>query len=83
MKEVIEWKRARRDESMTSNRRTFESRCKRYRVIECVGKFSGMGTTWYAMFGDMTISRHSRKAPAIRACQRHLNPPKKRKRKKK
>lgn len=80
----IDWKRARRDETDLAHRRTWESRDKQYRVIESVGKFTEMGTHWYGILmvphqHILYVGRSERQA--YMACERHLNPPKKRKKK--
>jgi len=81
---MIEWKRARRDETDLAHRRIWQSRCGRYEVVESVGKFTDMGTMYYAILLPCTIiSRHRFRNPAENACERHANPPKPRKRRKK
>lgn len=70
----LDWKRARRDETMTSKRRTWESRCKRYKVQESVSKF-GMPTTYFAVHngpdGEEIIKRHKKRGPAEKSCEKH------------
>lgn len=68
----MEWKRAVRDETALSNRRTWASRCGHYKVQESVGKFSGMLTVYYALFDGTILSRHQKREPAEKACQKHV-----------
>ena len=77
---TLDWLRAKRDETELSKRRTWESKCRRYKVQECVGKFTDMGTYFYALTGPTLISRHRKKGAAERACEKHLRTPVKRKR---
>ena len=72
-KEKLDWLRAKRDDTELSKRRTFESRCRRYKVQECTGKFTGMGVTVYAVTGTTLISKHKKIGPAKAACQKHFN----------
>lgn len=69
---LLSWMRAKRDETECARRRTWESRCRVYTVIESVGKFSGMGTTYYALSGDEIIGRHRKRVPAERTCESHM-----------
>lgn len=80
----IDWKRAVRDETDLANRRLWNSRCGNYRIVESVGKLVEMGTHWYGILmvphqHILYVGRSERQA--YLACERHLNPPKKRKKK--
>lgn len=75
LKPVLEWKRAKRDETDVAERRTWESRCGLYKVQESVGKLIDMGTRYYAMgtdrYGWRIISQHRKRTPAETACEKH------------
>ncbi len=72
---VLAWKRAKRDETDVAKRRTWESRCFRYKVQESVGKLVEMGTSYYALVADeygwRILSRHRKRKPAETACEKH------------
>lgn len=72
---VLEWKRAKRDETDVAKRRTWESRCFRYKVQESVGKLVEMGTIYYALaadkYGFRILSLHRKRKPAEMACEKH------------
>lgn len=72
----LEWKRAKKDETTCAHRRTWESRCGHYIVQESVGKFSEMGTTYYAMHDDcgrgwFIVGRHRNRNSAEMACEKY------------
>ena len=69
---ALEWMRAKKDETELSKRRTWESRCRQYKVQECAGKFAEMGTVVYAIANDgpRIISRHIRRSAAEKACEK-------------
>jgi hypothetical protein len=67
----LEWLRAKKDETNTSTRRTWETRCRRYKVQESIGKFTGMGTTYYALVQGAILSTHKKKSTAEDACEAH------------
>jgi len=46
MKVAIEWKRGRRGENYTADTMTYESRCRKFRLVRRTGKFDG-GQVWY------------------------------------
>jgi len=73
-KQKLDWMRAQKDETPCAKRRTWRSRCGLYKIVESVGKLPGMGTRYYAVNiagGESIISRHSKRGPAERACQKH------------
>ncbi len=77
-KVVIEWKRAKKDETDCAFRRTWVSRCGRYSVVESISKFTDGGDIYYALRalpndGWMIISRHRRRGPAEKACEKYDN----------
>jgi hypothetical protein len=83
--DLIDWMRAKRDQTDLANRRIWQSRCRTYKVIESVGKFEEMGTHWYGILcgeGEsiLYVGRSWRQAYA--ACDRHHSPPEPKKRKK-
>ena len=47
----LDWKRGVSDETSTSKRMTWESRCQRFRVQRSESKY-GMGTVFYALMED-------------------------------
>lgn len=69
----LEWMRAKKDETTCANRRTWESRCRRYKVQESVGKFIDMETVYYALWlrsvGWEILSRHRKRSTAAAACE--------------
>lgn len=74
----MEWKRARRDETEISNRRTWESRCLRYRVQESVPKYEGLSIVYYALYFNVElnntweiIGRHRNRNAATKKCELH------------
>lgn len=69
---LLSWMRAKRDETICARRRTWESRCHDYLVIESVGKFSEMGTTYYALHNDEIIGRHRKRVLAERTCEARM-----------
>ena len=79
----IDWKRARKDETDLAHRKIWNSRCGVYRVIESVGKFTEMGTYWYAILVEGQTILYSGRSwrQAYAACDKHHNPPKRQKRK--
>jgi len=75
---LLEWKtRARKDETDCAHRRTWATRCGKYATQESVGKFTGMGTVYYALrishCGSVIISRHRKLRPARLACEKYEN----------
>lgn len=72
---VLEWKRAKRDETDIAKRKTWESRCGHYKVQESVGKLIEMGTSYYALaadkYGWLILSQHRKRKPAEMACEKH------------
>lgn len=73
----MEWKRARRDETLIAKRRTWESRCLRYRVQESVPKLTGLAKVFYALYFDtalntwLIIGRHRTRRAAETNCLTH------------
>lgn len=72
----MEWKRARRDETLISHRRTWVSRCMEYKVQESVPKYA-LSTMYYALYLDreiqnwMIIGRHRTRKAAAQRCNLH------------
>ncbi len=70
---VLDWMRAKRDETICATRRTWNSRCGLYKVVESVGKFSEMGTIYYAIrtIGiEYILSKHRKRGPAEKVCEK-------------
>ena len=81
----MKFKRPKRSRTIAAERRTWESRCKGYRVIESHIPYAfglyrgaqhlGYSDLYYAMLstidGWSIISRHRRRNAAERACERH------------
>lgn len=73
-KPPLEWKRAVRDETITSKRRHWHSRCGRYTVVEGVSKLIEMGTHYWAVSAKAgLIKTHRSKRAAERTCDRDNN----------
>ena len=72
----MDWKRARRDETEISHRRTWDSRCLEYRVQESVPKYD-LSIIYYALYRDreiqnwIIIGRHRTRKAAIKKCEMH------------
>lgn len=70
----LDWLRAKKDETICAHRRTWESRCREFKIVESVGKFSEMGTIYYAIWrGDgfeRIISKHRGRKPAEKSCEK-------------
>jgi hypothetical protein len=72
---VLEWKRAKKDETELSVRRTWDSRCGLYRVQESISRY-GLPTVYYALQKDkgtdcfFILSRHRKRKPAEDACEK-------------
>ena len=92
---MIQWKtRCKKDVTLTSRRRHWESRCGIYKVIESVCLYGpkegpqAIPTIYYAMhrreLGWYILSRHRKRSAAVTACEKHakaeINGPRKRKR---
>jgi len=88
---VLEWKRAKRDETLISTRRRWFSRCGDYEVNESTSKYefkdNGKPVVfYYAIHDNILISRHRMKHKAEESCDRHkrkalgLSMPKKKRR---
>jgi hypothetical protein len=69
--EPLDWLRAKKDETIISIRTTWETRCRNYKVQESVGKLTGMGTVYFAMYDNTILSRHRKKRPALGVCEKH------------
>lgn len=71
----LEWKEAKRDETLTAHRQTWESECGSYQVVESISKFSGLGTTYYAIHYTgkwwAIIGEHRKYKPAEKTCETH------------
>lgn len=72
---LLEWMRAKRDETICAHRRTWESRCHLYKVQESVGKFSEMVTVYYAIHDNSILGRHRKREPAEQTCEKHAMQP--------
>jgi len=82
---MMDFKRARKSRNIVAIRRTWESRCKHYRVIEshipfAFGKYRGSlhlgySDRYYATVLDVEgwsiISKHRKRKAAVRACNEH------------
>lgn len=76
---LLIWKRAKKDETDCAFRRKWASRCGRYSVVESISKFNEGGTIYYALralTGDgwAIISRHRKRGPAEKACEKQAGP---------
>ena len=71
---MIDWKkRARKDQTRISDRRTWDSKCGQYRVQEYVPRLIGMDTIYYSISltdGILWNNHRTRKA-AERRCENH------------
>jgi hypothetical protein len=80
----MEWKRAVKSESLVAERKTWESRCGRYRVMEShiplaydkykAGKHLGYADRYYALHFTHTwdiLDIYYKRGPAERACEKH------------
>jgi hypothetical protein len=80
----MEFKRAVKSESLVAERKTWESRCGRYRVMEShiplafgkfkAGKHLGYADRYYALHLTYTwdiIDIYFKRGPAERACEKH------------
>lgn len=75
---LLEWQiRAKKDETDCAHRRTWMTRCGKYATQESVGKFTGMGTVYYALrvlsCEYVIISRHRKRRSAMLACEKYEN----------
>jgi hypothetical protein len=73
---VLEWMRAKKDQTDCAHRTIWESRCRRYKVVESVSKLAELGTTYYAIRRqphEFIISKHRKGGPAKSACVKDVN----------
>ena len=75
---MLEWKRMRRDQTMTSNRQIWESVCGQYRVIRSHIRYGDLPIVFYAMKLTEShnrtcwdiISKHRKQNPATAAVEK-------------
>ena len=77
---MLEWKkRCKTDVTIVSNRKIWETKCGRYKVIFSQIRYgrgpNGIPDTYYAISlkdgQESIISRHRKKGPAMRACEKY------------
>ena len=74
---MLDWPRApRRETTIAARRRIWQSRDRRFRVVHSAYLYRGLADCWYALdYDPLTetwniISRHRRRGPAFRACEK-------------
>ena len=77
---MLEWKkRCRKDSTIISDRKIWETKCGMYKVVFSQIRFGkgpdGIPDTYYAICmdedGEKIISKHRKKGPAEKACEKH------------
>ena len=68
---LLDWMRAKKKETIIAYHTTWESRCRVYKIVESVGKFSEMVTIYYSIVGNTIIGKSRRRGPAERICNKH------------
>lgn len=79
----MQFKRAVKSRSLAAERRTWESRCRMYRVIESHIPYAfglyrssthlGYNDIYYATYQGGIISRHRKRHSAVKACNEHYS----------
>jgi hypothetical protein len=78
---MLDWKkRCRKDSTVTSDRKIWETKCGRYKVVFSQVRFgrgpNGIPDTYYAIergeSWESIISKHRKKNPAMKACEKHF-----------
>lgn len=70
---LLAWMRAKRDKTLCAHRRTWDSRCRSYKVIESIGRFSEMGTWYFAITDNTILGRHRTRKVAEKTCEVHVS----------